>query len=69
MREVVIVSGKRTPIGDYLGSLKELSAVELGVIALKAAVESSGIEANQIEEVGCGHVYHCLLYTSPSPRD
>lgn len=57
MREVVIVSGKRTPIGEYLGSLKELSAVELGIVALKAAIESSRIKASQIEEVVGGQVY------------
>jgi len=55
MREVVIVSGMRTPIGDFLGSLKELTAVELGIIALKAALNKAGIEPGQIEEVVAGH--------------
>ncbi|GAB6155089.1 hypothetical protein JCM17380_38400 [Desulfosporosinus burensis] len=55
MREVVIVSGMRTPIGDFLGSLKELSAVELGIIVLKAALNKAGIEPSQIEEVVAGH--------------
>ncbi|MBM4763792.1 thiolase family protein [Bacillus sp. B15-48] len=57
MREVVIVSAKRTPIGDYFGAFKDLTAVDLGVHALKAAIEASGIEANQIEEVVGGHIY------------
>ncbi|MDP4125768.1 MAG: thiolase family protein [Bacillota bacterium] len=57
MREVVIVSAKRTPIGDYFGALKDLTAVDLGVHSLKAAIEASGIEANQIEEVVGGHIY------------
>jgi len=57
MREVVIVSGMRTPIGDYFGSLKDLSAVELGIVALKAAIEKAGIESAQIEEVVAGHIY------------
>lgn len=57
MREVVIVSGKRTPIGDYFGVFKDLSAVDLGIHALKAAIEAAGIEAKQIEEVVGGHIY------------
>jgi acetyl-CoA C-acetyltransferase len=57
MREVVIVSGKRTPIGDYFGAFKDLSAVDLGVHALKAAIEAAGIDAMQIQEVVGGHIY------------
>ncbi len=61
MREVLIVSGMRTPIGDFLGSLKDLSAVELGVIALKAALNKAGIEPGLIEEVvaGMGNMTGC----------
>ncbi|MGG4198491.1 thiolase family protein [Peribacillus frigoritolerans] len=57
MRNVVIVSGMRTPIGDFLGSLKDVSAVELGTIALKAAIDSAGISASEIEEVVGGQIY------------
>ena len=57
MREVVIVSAKRTPIGDYFGAFKDLTAVDLGVHALKAAIEAGGIEATQIEEVVGGQIY------------
>ena len=57
MREVVIVSAKRTPIGDFFGAFKDLSAVDLGVHALKAAIEAAGIEANQMEEVVGGQIY------------
>jgi len=61
MREVVIVSGMRTPIADFLGSLKDLSAVELGIIALKAALTKAGIEPGLIEEVvaGMGNMTGC----------
>jgi acetyl-CoA C-acetyltransferase len=38
MNDVVIVSGVRTPVGDFLGSLKDLSSVETGALALKAAM-------------------------------
>jgi acetyl-CoA C-acetyltransferase len=55
LKEVVIVSGVRTPIGDLLGGLKELTCVELGVIALKAAIEKASIDPKLIEEVVCGN--------------
>ncbi len=57
MKEVVIVSGTRTPIGNYFGTLKDLSAVDLGVIALKAAIKRAGIDSNDLEEVVGGHIY------------
>jgi len=57
MREVVIVGAARTAIGDYLGSLSGLSAVELGIIAGKAALERAGVKPEQVEEVAGGHVY------------
>ncbi len=56
MREVVIVGAARTAIGDYMGSLSSLSAVELGVVAGKAALERSGLKPDAIEEVVAGHV-------------
>lgn len=61
MREVVIVSGMRTPIGDFLGSLKDFSAVELGIIALKAALNEAKLEPSLIEEVvaGMGNASGC----------
>jgi len=55
MNDVVIVSGTRTPVGDFLGSLKDLNSVELGVIALKAAMEQAHIDPKLIEEVVCGN--------------
>ena len=55
MNDVVIVSGTRTPVGDFLGSLKDLTSVELGVIALKAAMERAHVDPKLIEEVVCGN--------------
>lgn len=55
MREVVIISGLRTPIGDFLGSLKDLSAVDLGIVALKGTLNKVGVDPGQIEEVVAGH--------------
>ncbi|MDI6602446.1 MAG: thiolase family protein [Thermoanaerobacteraceae bacterium] len=57
MENVVIVSAVRTPIGDFMGSLKPLSAVDLGVIAANAAIERAGINKEDIDEVFTGMVY------------
>jgi acetyl-CoA C-acetyltransferase len=54
MREVVIVSGARTAIGDYMGSLSGLSPVQLGIAALKGAIAKAGINKNLIQEVVAG---------------
>lgn len=54
MREVVIVSGARTAIGDFMGSLSGLGPVQLGAIALKGAIAKAGIDKNLIQEVICG---------------
>lgn len=66
MRDVVIVSGMRTPIGDFLGTLKDFSAVDLGIIALKAAIDKAGIKPEVIEEVATGHVYQAGCKGNPS---
>ena len=57
MQEVVIVSGVRTPIGDYMGKLKDVSAVDLGVTAVNGALSQAGLAAVQVEEVACGMIY------------
>ncbi|HLS51230.1 MAG TPA: acetyl-CoA C-acyltransferase [Burkholderiaceae bacterium] len=53
---VVIVSVARTPIGSMMGSLSTLAAHELGAIAVRGAVERSGIDGEQIDEVLMGNV-------------
>ena len=55
MKTPVIVSASRTPVGDFLGSLKDKSSVELGIIALKAAIAQAGIDPGIIEEVAAGN--------------
>lgn len=55
-KDVVIVSAVRTPIGSFGGSLKKVTAVNLGVYAAKEAVKRSGIKAEQIDEVIVGNV-------------
>lgn len=56
MREVVIVSAARTPIGSFGGSLKGIPTRKLGAIAIKAAVERAGIKPEMVEEVIMGAV-------------
>lgn len=55
MREVVIVSAVRTPIGNFGGSLKSVPARTLGAIAIKGALEKAGVEGKDVDEVimGC----------------
>ncbi|HEX2778851.1 MAG TPA: acetyl-CoA C-acetyltransferase [Gemmatimonadaceae bacterium] len=55
-RTPVIVSAARTPVGKFLGGLSTLRAPELGAIAIKGALERSGVPADQIDEVIMGHV-------------
>lgn len=56
MREAVIVSAVRTPIGTFGGSLKDVSAVDLGVTVVKGAIERAGLKPEQVDEVILGNV-------------
>lgn len=55
MSDVVILSGVRTPIGAFQGALSGFSAPQLGSIAIKSAIEKSGIQGSDVDEVimGC----------------
>jgi acetyl-CoA C-acetyltransferase len=55
MADVFILSAVRTPIGKFGGSLLSLSAVDMGVIAAKAALERAGVRAEQVEETIFGN--------------
>ena len=57
MREVVIASAVRTAVGTYGGTLKDVSAVDLGSIVIKEAVNRAGIKPEQVQEVYMG----CIL--------
>jgi acetyl-CoA C-acetyltransferase len=57
-REVMVVSGARTAIGDYGGSLKDLPPTKLGAIAIKEAVARSGLDPARIGHVVIGSVIH-----------
>ncbi|WP_432931048.1 acetyl-CoA C-acetyltransferase [Microbispora sp. CA-135349] len=62
----VIVAGARTPIGRLLGSLSNLSAVDLGGIAIKAALERAGVSPGQVEYVIMGQVLQAGAGQIPS---
>lgn len=57
MREVVIVSAVRTAVGSYGGSLKDISARELGSLAIKEALKRASVEGNNVNEV----IFGCVL--------
>ncbi len=55
MKEIVIVAAKRTPMGEYGGALRDLSAIELGAIAGKAAIAQSQFEAADFDHAIFGN--------------
>jgi len=65
-KEVYIISAVRTPIGSFGGSLSSLTAVQLGGIAIKGALDESGIDPNLIDEVMMGCVIQAGLGQAPA---
>ncbi len=65
-RRAFIISAVRSPIGSFLGSLSSLSAVELGAIALKEAVNRAGIDPKLIEEIIMGNVVSAGIGQAPA---
>ncbi len=53
--DVFILGGKRTPMGEYVGALKDISAIDLGAIASKAALETTGVAADEIDHTIVGN--------------
>jgi len=56
MERVFIVGAKRTPIGSFGGSLKDIPAGQLASVAIKSAMEQASVNANLIDEVIVGNV-------------
>ena len=56
MKQVMIVGATRTPVGSFRGSLSSLSAVELGAVAVRHLLESSGLDKGKIDDVIFGQV-------------
>jgi acetyl-CoA C-acetyltransferase len=65
-RTAVIVNGARTPIGRFLGGLGSLRAPDLGGIAIRAAVERSGIDPHEIDDVIMGNVLGAGVGQAPA---
>ena len=66
--DIVIVSGARTPMGSFQGVLSSVSAVELGAVSLKAAMEKGNVDADEISEVIMGCVLPAGLGQGPARR-
>ncbi|MEX2281903.1 MAG: acetyl-CoA C-acetyltransferase [Gemmatimonadota bacterium] len=65
-RTAVIVSGARTPIGRFMGGLASLQSPELGAIAIRGALEKSGVEKSDIDDVILGCVLTAGLGQAPA---
>lgn len=68
MKEVYIVSGARTPIGNLGGVLSSQSAIDLGKVAIKAAVERAGIDPSHITEAFMGNVLQANVGQAPTKQ-
>jgi len=66
MKEVVIVSVARTPIGSFLGSLSTISAPKLGAIAIKGALDKINLDPALVNEVLMGNVISAGLGQAPA---
>jgi acetyl-CoA C-acetyltransferase len=66
MVEVVIVSAVRTPVGSFGGQFKDVSATELGAVAVRAALERAGVDGADVDEVVLGCVLQAGLGQNPA---
>jgi acetyl-CoA C-acetyltransferase len=64
--EVVIISGCRTPVGRFQGSLSDLSATQLGAIVVREAVKRAGVDPAQVDECIMGNVVSAGLGQNPA---
>jgi acetyl-CoA C-acetyltransferase len=65
-KSVYIVSAVRTPMGSFLGAFANVSATQLGSIAIRAAVERAGLESSSIDEVFMGNVLQAGVGQAPA---
>ncbi len=66
MKEVYIISAVRTPLGSFGGSLKSLTATQLGAIAIKGAIQKAGIKPEAVQDVLMGCVLQANLGQAPA---
>ena len=66
MKDVVIVSACRTPIGKFNGALAQVSARELAILAGKEAIRRAGLSPDQVEEIAMGQLYTAMQGSLPA---
>jgi acetyl-CoA C-acetyltransferase len=66
MKEVVVVSAVRTPMGSFGGVLKDLSATQLGAAAIRGALEKAGIDPREVQDLLMGCVIQANLGQAPA---
>ena len=66
MKEVYVISAVRTPMGSFGGSLKSLTATQLGAIAIKGALQKAGIDGSKVQDVLMGCVIQANLGQAPA---
>jgi acetyl-CoA acetyltransferase family protein len=54
-KDIFILGGKRTPMGEYVGALKDISAIDLGAVAARGALESTGVKPEEIDHTVIGN--------------
>jgi acetyl-CoA C-acetyltransferase len=64
--DVVIISGCRTPVGKFQGSLSDLIATQLGAVAVREAVKRAGLNSDQVDECIMGNVLPAGLGQNPA---
>jgi acetyl-CoA C-acetyltransferase len=68
MKEVYIISAVRTPIGSFGGGLASLTAIQLGSIAVKGALQKAGVDPKEVQEVYIGNVLSAGLGQAPATQ-
>ncbi|MBS3992462.1 MAG: acetyl-CoA C-acyltransferase [Bacteroidetes bacterium] len=68
MKDVVIVSVARTPIGSFMGTLSQIPAPKLGAVAIKGALEKINLDPNLVDEVLMGNVVQAGLGQAPAKQ-
>ena len=65
-KNAVILGGKRTAIGTFMGGLSSFTAPHLGSIAIRGALQSTGVDPNDVDEVYMGNVIGAGSGQAPS---
>ncbi len=66
MKDVVIVSAVRTPIGSFMGGLSGIPAPKLGAVAIRGALDKAGVTPDQVQEVFMGNVMQANVGQAPA---